>query len=851
MSKIRIKKKNRGKLHSALGIPQGEKIPASKLKVKESDSPSMVKMKTFARNAKKWKHENGGIALGGSMMMGEKLYAEPGLTVPDNTNLTGLPELDFLSPTMQNMNWNSQYNNSTPVNYPQALTPSPEMDNPRNFNRDGMINLRSNNPYINKIGQGLDGIQSGNPLGITGGAVKAAIGATQGLTNLIGNIKTNRNTQNQELDRLYNQSSGVLFSPYNSDYNDEQYGQNRNQAYFANGGAMNQYKAEYGANVEVEGNEFIQLPDGLAAPIYGASHDNGGIDVNLPSQSRVFSDKLKVKLPKGKKKSFAQLAKPYETEKDIESLESPYSDYINKGTADLNIKMKNLKLDELFQAQELSKLKGDFGADVKKEAMKNNRMKYGGKIKKMADGDVVDPYSVYSSTQYNNDMSMMNEIPEVSNPLRWSEKIKLRHYHRNTADKNAVLMANEDPSVAPGNSPNGFYRYNSSSATNSIPIIPVKGGINTNNLYNITTNTDYSIPGSRNVSTPENPYFSPEDRNKFTSILYQGNNLPSPYTDQAGFDTKFNASPFSKEDVPDVMKQLNQLGYNGDWNNASSIQQFIFDKDKANGYPIAKELFNNYKNTEQGRKELGDRNWEDLTDSDVNKVFVDNLYGIRTGLAQRTLGKPNLNFAPDVPKADVPTGVNPLDVATTYPARTRRKGLALNLAVPRSYAESPLQVIQNTPELIDPRYLNIQPQVNEINRVQRGLFNNNQGNSSVDRSNLANSQAQAYNQLQQTFGQKYNYDRNQDANAQQFNAQALTNNKLSNTQLANTFMDNIQRRRGIVDTQKRVDAVGDINYTNQANQYNQTDEWLQSMLNPSANYGTPVSTPKKRKKFKK
>ena len=55
MKKIHIKPENKGKLHKHLGIPEGEKIPASKLKVKPSDSPATVKMKTFAKNARSWK----------------------------------------------------------------------------------------------------------------------------------------------------------------------------------------------------------------------------------------------------------------------------------------------------------------------------------------------------------------------------------------------------------------------------------------------------------------------------------------------------------------------------------------------------------------------------------------------------------------------------------------------------------------------------------------------------------------------------------------------------------------------------------------------------------------------------
>jgi hypothetical protein len=53
---IYIKPANRGKLHRELGIPQGERIPAVKLKKKATDSSALEKEKTFARNAKSWKH---------------------------------------------------------------------------------------------------------------------------------------------------------------------------------------------------------------------------------------------------------------------------------------------------------------------------------------------------------------------------------------------------------------------------------------------------------------------------------------------------------------------------------------------------------------------------------------------------------------------------------------------------------------------------------------------------------------------------------------------------------------------------------------------------------------------------
>jgi hypothetical protein len=50
--KITVKK---GALHKDLGVKKGQKIPASKLAIKASDSALEKKRKIFAQNAKKWR----------------------------------------------------------------------------------------------------------------------------------------------------------------------------------------------------------------------------------------------------------------------------------------------------------------------------------------------------------------------------------------------------------------------------------------------------------------------------------------------------------------------------------------------------------------------------------------------------------------------------------------------------------------------------------------------------------------------------------------------------------------------------------------------------------------------------
>lgn len=51
---IKIKPSKVGSLHAALGIPEGSKIPASKLQDKPGDSAALKKKKNFARNARGW-----------------------------------------------------------------------------------------------------------------------------------------------------------------------------------------------------------------------------------------------------------------------------------------------------------------------------------------------------------------------------------------------------------------------------------------------------------------------------------------------------------------------------------------------------------------------------------------------------------------------------------------------------------------------------------------------------------------------------------------------------------------------------------------------------------------------------
>lgn len=57
MARKPIRIKHPGALHRQLGVPQGQRIPDTKIQsALHSEDPALRKRANFARNAKKWKH---------------------------------------------------------------------------------------------------------------------------------------------------------------------------------------------------------------------------------------------------------------------------------------------------------------------------------------------------------------------------------------------------------------------------------------------------------------------------------------------------------------------------------------------------------------------------------------------------------------------------------------------------------------------------------------------------------------------------------------------------------------------------------------------------------------------------
>ena len=137
-----------------------------------------------------------------------------------------------------------------------------------------------------------------------------------------------------------------------SQFNPEEEEQQQDMQYAMGG----MYQGQPNAEIEGGGNgtagEVVNYPDGTTDQAFGERHENGGVPVNLPQATRIFSDRLKMF-----KKTFAKIAQRYKTNREEAILKDTTSSSLQKKTAQLNMSTKNKKLDEIFNMQEMMKSK--------------------------------------------------------------------------------------------------------------------------------------------------------------------------------------------------------------------------------------------------------------------------------------------------------------------------------------------------------------------------------------------------------------------------------------------------------------------------------------------------------------
>lgn len=137
-----------------------------------------------------------------------------------------------------------------------------------------------------------------------------------------------------------------------------------NNMVFGKGGVLNQDNPN--ANAELELQETFQLPDGSVGNVDGPSHKNGGIAVDLPEGTRIWSDKLK-----HNGKTFAKHTKPITSK--IAKLEKQIAkNPVNSEAKENSITLLNDQLDYYFDTQETNKTNNE----MKKSFRKGGMVKY-------------------------------------------------------------------------------------------------------------------------------------------------------------------------------------------------------------------------------------------------------------------------------------------------------------------------------------------------------------------------------------------------------------------------------------------------------------------------------------------
>lgn len=158
----------------------------------------------------------------------------------------------------------------------------------------------------------------------------------------------------------------------------------------------------------------------------------------------------------------------------------------------------------------------------------------------------------------------------------------------------------------------------------------------------------------------------------------------------------------------------------------------------------------------------------------------------------------------------------------------------LNFGIPLPYNEktTPLNYYKVQPEYIDPRYLNVQPQLNDITRGVRTVQNNLGDRSTASVGNSLQAQINAYGQENQVYGNKYNYDKGQDSQAQQFNAQAKMNtDQYNQNSWYNQLEDPIRARSSAKNKQFKENQQRGLENWNEQMAFNNNSEYMRT-FNP-------------------
>lgn len=125
---------------------------------------------------------------------------------------------------------------------------------------------------------------------------------------------------------------------------------------------------------EVEGGEVLNTPDGQTMEVDGPTHEGGGVDLEMPLGTQVFSDRLTG--PDGKTMAEREKDRQKRIKKASKGFTEKPLDFIDRFTLERTLKTTMQERMEDMAIQEMANLVEEYGEG------ENDEMKYGGKYAK-------------------------------------------------------------------------------------------------------------------------------------------------------------------------------------------------------------------------------------------------------------------------------------------------------------------------------------------------------------------------------------------------------------------------------------------------------------------------------------
>jgi hypothetical protein len=679
----------------------------------------------------------------------------------------------------------------------------------------------------------------------------------KGTLDMFGNMKKN----NREEYRNAKQFQQSVYSDAENRPQGQIYGKDirGGNALFANGGMnIKEIGGQGEPNVEIEGKEHVLLPDGMSQTVQGDSHAEGGIPLNLAPGSMIFSEKLKDPTTG---KSYAKLAKPFETKKDVNRQIDKRADDLQKKTADLNIKFKENKLKALFEQQEQDKLQGSHGKKVQMEAIQSLQQE-----QQMQPGQ--------EQTQMPMGKNGM-KLPEYGGGgkkvRKWNKKKDIdftKVYNGN--EQNPVTINNTNPVINTpqlpvGGGENGFYSGNlteipiknrsystpeSQEALSSFNVAPNYGYTNKPEDLQAAKSRYISLMRDAKVLTPElankiqeaknfqelNPLAGALQNYDYAAhpqiSEHYGKNVPAT---RKGIQYLLDKKLINAKDFPGLIDKKGAIiGSMKDFKDkkyADKLQTIVqgAEPEIQNSYARANFVDNEAYYRAPEIKDIKFKTQAEkqaYLEGNKSNIYGDAVYSGTEGLYLRPTA-PNEDPMVKQPTSDP---VAPTDYKFTNKAKQQDFDMPnINMGIPLPYNEktTPLNYYKIQPEFIDPRYLNVQPQLNDITRGVRTVQNNLGDRSTSSVGNSLQAQINAYGQENQVYGNKYNYDKGQDSQAQQFNAQAkMTTDQYNQNSWYNQLEDPIRARSSAKNKQFKENQQRGLENWNEQIAYNNNADYI-------------------------